>query len=399
MRRVLTAILVVSMVLPLAGCPHKRTGLIHDVYAEPEYGRQLPPGQLALVKITDPNEIPDFSAAWSNLAGLREAIARSLAYLAKPSSARYFPYGDISREKAVASLQAFDALVAANVPAGQINEVIRQRFDVYRSVGWDGKGTVLFTGYYTPILEGSPVQTDRFRFPLYRAPAGIVKDEEGTVQGVRMTDGSMQKMPDRAGLESSGALRGLELVWLADKFEVYVAQVQGSAKLRMPDGSLRTVGYTANNGHDYKSVGEALIKDGKVAEKNLSLQWMIQYFRTHPGDLDRYLMRNPRFVFFAESDGPPRGCLNEPVTPWRTVATDKTIFPRACLAMVRTRMPQTIGAGVQMASFSNFELDQDAGGAIRAPGRCDLYMGEGETAADLAGRTKEEGKLYYLFLK
>jgi membrane-bound lytic murein transglycosylase A len=373
--------------------------MIHEGLGEPDYGRQLALGQLALVKITDPNEIPDFSAAWADLSGLHEAIARSLDYLAKPSSARCFPYGDIPRDKAVASLRAFDALIAQRVPASQINQVIRQQFDVYTSVGWDGRGTVLFTGYYTPILEASPVQTERFRYPLYRAPAGILKDEEGNVQGVKMADGSVQKMADRAGLESSGQLKGLELVWLADKFEVYIAQVQGSAKLRMPDGSLKTVGYTANNGYEYKSVGEAMVKDGKVAEKDLSLQWMIRYFRAHGDELDRYVKANPRFVFFAESDGPPRGCLNEPVTTWRTIATDKSIFPRACLAMVRTRRPQMQGASVQMTAFNNFACDQDAGGGIRAPGRCDIYMGEGDSAADLAGRTKEEGRLYYLFLK
>ncbi len=399
MRRLLLVAFVAAMSLTLTGCPSRHTGSLHEPWGESDYNRQLDPGKLALVKITDPNEIPDFTPACQNVAGLREAIARSLDYLAKPSSQRYFPYGEISRDHAVASLRAFDALLASNQPPSQMNLMIRQQFDVYTSVGWDNQGTVLFTGYYTPIFDGSPVQTERFRYPLYRAPAGLVKDEEGNPQGIKMPDGALQPVADRAHLESSGTLHGLELVWLADKFEAYVAQVQGSAKLRMPNGQIKTYGYAANNGYKYESVGEALVKDGKVASKDLSLQWMIRYFHANPGQLDSYITRNPRFVFFAESDGPPRGCLNEPVTTWRTIATDKTIFPRACLAMAKTQLPQAVGGSVQRAPYINFACDQDAGGAIRAPGRCDIYMGEGDSAADLAGRTKEEGRLYYLFLK
>ena len=99
------------------------------------------------------------------------------------------------------------------------------------------------------------------------------------------------------------------------------------------------------------------------------------------------------------SQGSPRGSLNEPVTPMRTIATDKSIYPRACLAFLSTNVP---GIGGRMAvdrKFSGFVLDQDTGGAIRAPGRCDVYMGVGDDAGRRAGQTYEEGKLYYLFLK
>ena len=205
----------------------------------------------------------------------------------------------------------------------------------------------------------------------------------------------MTRYPARAEIEASGMLEGQELAWLSDPFEVYIAHVQGSAKLRLPDGELITVGYAANNGHDYDSVGEALIADGKIARDRISLAAMIDYFKRHPEQVDRYTRRNPRFVFFRISEETPHGSLNEPVTPMRTIATDKSIFPRACLAFISTTLPE-IGGTV---SYQGFALDQDTGGAIRAPGRCDVYMGQGDEVGQLAGRTYQEGRLYYLFLK
>ena len=112
-----------------------------------------------------------------------------------------------------------------------------------------------------------------------------------------------------------------------------------------------------------------------------------------------YISRNPRFVFFRNEDGQPRGSINEPVTALRSIATDKSVYPRACLAFLSTALPQANGSGVSQARYQGFALDQDTGGAIRAPGRCDVYMGQGDTAGKLAGQTYREGRLYYLFIK
>ena len=180
---------------------------------------------------------------------------------------------------------------------------------------------------------------------------------------------------------------------------MYIAHVQGSAKLRMPDGEIITVGYAANNGHDYVSVAKALVADGRIPSDRMSLAAMIEYFKRHPDQVDRYTQRNPRYVFFRIAEETPHGSLNEPVTPMRTIATDKSIFPRAALAFISTTLPQAGRAGVVKRPYEGFVLDQDTGGAIRAPGRCDIYMGEGDEAGYLAGQTYQEGQLYYLFLK
>ena len=366
---------------------------------EPEYSRPLPPGELALRKIENPEQIPDFTKAFTDLGPLREATMRSLNYLAKPSSKTRYPYGAISHDHVVASLNAFRELLDSGMTPRQMNAVIRNKFDVYTSVGWNGEGVVLFTGYYTPIFEASSVETAEFRYPLYRAPDNLVKEPDGTVLGRRLPNGAIESFPTRAQIEGSGILAGSELVWLKDPFEVYVAHVQGSALLRMPGGNLVTVGYTASNGHDYRSVAEALIDDGRIPRDEISLARMIAFFDAHPDMVDDYVNRNPRFIFFGKTEGAPRGSINEPVTPMHTIATDKEVYPVGALAYYKADLPMKEGRQVVFEPVSGFALDQDTGGAIRAPGRCDVYIGIGENAGERAGRIKQEGRLYYIFLK
>jgi len=363
------------------------------------YDRQLLPGQTALRKITNPAEIPDFTTACSNLTDLKKAITNSLDYLSKPSSNGFFPCGEITHARAVASLRAFNELLDSGLAGSRLNAAIRSKFDVYISVGCDDEGTVLFTGYYTPIFDGSPVRTERFQYPLYRQPDDLVKGLNGAILGQRGPDGQIRQYPSRAEIESSGMLKGNELIWLGNPFEVYIAHVQGSAKIKTPDGQLITVGYAANNGHEYCRIDKELIKDGKITRNQMSLAAMIDFFKTHLDEVNKYTWQNPRYVFFRIEQGQPRGSLNAPVIPMRTIATDKSIFPRACLAYILTPLHQTTDSQIAKRSHRVFVLDQDTGGAIRAAGRCDIYMGQGPAAGRLAGQTYQEGRLYYLFLK
>jgi membrane-bound lytic murein transglycosylase A len=385
--------LLLSAVVLFAGCQTK------PPQVKKEYDRPLPPGESALRKITDPSRVPDFAPGWRDLDGLKAAVRNSLDYLNKPSSAKYFPYGDIHRDQAVNTLEAFLAAMEAGTRSDEINGLIRSTFDVYESVGCDDQGTVLFTGYYTPILDGSLQRTPRFRYPLYKAPDNLVKGPDGQTLGRRTANGEVIPWPPRAVIADARVLKGQELVWLDDPFKVYVAHVQGSAKVRLIDGKLITVGYAGNNGHEYQSIAKMLIDDGKIPSERMSLSAMIEYFNQHPDEVDKYVRKNPRFVFFQIAEGTPRGSLNEPVTPWRTIATDKTIFPRGGLTFLVTTLPQATPDGIAKQSFSGFALDQDAGGGIRAAGRCDIYLGEGDQAGRLAGQTCQEGRLYYLFVK
>jgi membrane-bound lytic murein transglycosylase A len=131
----------------------------------------------------------------------------------------------------------------------------------------------------------------------------------------------------------------------------------------------------------------------------MSLKAMIDYFAVHKSEVAKFVNRNPRFIFFHETSGNPAGSINEPVIAMRSIATDKTIFPRAALCYIDTSLPRAVGSGVVVYPYQGFMLDQDTGGAIRAAGRCDVYMGQGDLAGTVAGKTYEEGRLYYLIAK
>jgi membrane-bound lytic murein transglycosylase A len=379
-----------AVAVALAGCK-KPTEPLPVAQIEKDYGRPLPPGQFALRKLTDASMYPNFGDAWYKAKGLglRRAVEYSIKYLNIPSTQKYYPLGPITHERALASLKLFLSILDQADGPETLNKLIRDDFDVYMSVGCDNEGTVLFTGYYTPIFDGSQTQTEQFPYPLYRLPPGFQKDEEGNPIG--------GPYKTREEIERGNLLAGNEIVWLSDRFEVYVVTVQGSGFIRLPEGKLYEIGYAGHNGQEYTPIGQLLIQDGKIPKNKLSLDALIRYFKDHPEDLDHYLYQNKRYVFFQDSKGGPYGCLGQPVTPYHSVATDKAIFPRACLSFVDTRIPIVVGE--PMRPYRSFVLDQDRGAAIRAPGRCDIYMGVGEEAGKIAGFTYSEGKLYYLFAK
>ena len=389
-------------VLPMlgwcAGCQKPAEDL--TLVGEPNYAAPLPAGQFALRKIDDPAQIPDFSPGFRFQTGLADAVERSLNYLAKPSSRTFFPCGDITHERAVASLKAFEKVLAEAGSGDELNRMIRQRFDVYGSVGYDGTGTVFFTGYYCPIFDARRAPDAEFKAPLYGLPDDLIKDSEGNCKGRRLPDGSIApRYYDRREIETLLPLAGREIAWLRDPFEAYIVTVQGSAKLRLETGELFEIGYVANNGHDYVPVGPRLVEDGKIPPNDLSLSRMIDFFKQYPGEVTYYTHANPRYVFFAPQPGGPFGSINERVTRYRTIATDKEIYPRACVAFVRTALPAWEDGRIVQKRYDAFALDQDTGGAIRAPGRCDIFLGTGDAPGELAGRTAAEGRLYYIFLK
>ncbi|HOW70137.1 MAG TPA: MltA domain-containing protein [Phycisphaerae bacterium] len=383
-----------GLALSSTGCPPRQTQPILE--DKKDYGASLPPGELALVKI-GPEQYPDFGAGYEHRKGLEEAAVHSLEFLSRPSSRRSFPYGDITHERAVASVEAFLQTLRAAGSGEELDSRIRQRFEVYMSRGCDEKGTVLFTGYYRPIFDARLRSEGEFRYPLYRQPPDL-EHNEVTQRYQRKGGGPYLS---RIEIEKGGlAGQGLELCYLKDRFETYIVTVQGSGRLRMADGALLDIGYHGDNGYDYTSIGQDLVKRGLITPEQLSLQGLIQFFRQHPDKLDEAMSLNKRYVFFTPRPGGPFGSLNVPVTPFRSIATDKQVFPRACPAFLVTQLPARTQSGVICNhSYSGFAMDQDTGGAIRAAGRCDVFLGTGPEIGELAGRTLAEGKLYYIFVK
>ncbi|HYC78570.1 MAG TPA: MltA domain-containing protein, partial [Planctomycetota bacterium] len=371
--------------------------------AEKDYGQ--PVQGPALVRAL-PHEYPDFRLVWSKDPAVLAAIDESIAYFNKPSSKRWFdpPYrtadGEVSHDAQVRTLHTLRSVYVNAKDAAEFDAWIRRDFDVYKSVGYDSKsGEVLFTGYYTPIFDGSLTPTERFKYPLYKRPDDLVTDPiTGEPKGRRTANG-VEPYPTRAEIESQGLLKGLELLYLADPFEVYIVHVQGSARVRLPDGRELHLGYHGKTDRAYKSVGGALIEEGKLKKSELSLARLRQYFRDHPSEL-AVLNVNESYVFFQEGPPGPFGSIGAKVTPFHTIATDKSVFPRGGPTVAVTQLPKPgLGADFAYVDHTGLYLDQDTGGAIRSAGRADLYIGVGPDAERIAGHVKNEGRLFYLFAK
>lgn len=330
-------------------------------------------------------------------AALLQAIAHSLRYLNTPSAATAYanyPVPDFSLDRTRRSLLRFQELLQTMPTQADLEAAIAREFVLYQSVGHDGEGTVSFTGYFEPVYPASPVPTAEFRYPLYREPPDL--------------DTWDLPHPTRAELEgadglqgSQGRLRGLELVWLRDRLDAFLIQVQGSARLELVSGGVMTVGYAGHTDYPYVSLGRELINDGRLPAEGLTLPAVLDFFAQNPAELDVYIPRNNRFVFFRETAGqPPTGSLSVPVTPERSIATDKTLMPPGALALIHTELPYPDRTGqLYPHRVSRFVLDQDTGGAIQGAGRVDIFLGTGERAGDRAGLVNTPGQLYYLLLR
>ncbi len=385
---------------PLAGCSQPRTDQGRaSGPAGPEYARPLPPGRSALRRVTDPARLPDLAAAYAaHDALLLEAIGHSIGWFGKPSSHQFFPMEGVTHEQARASVVAALAMLERAPDTATFIADFTRMFDVYESVGYDGQGTVLYTGYYAPILRASRAPSSRYAFPLYRRPADLVTDPvTGAPKGQRRGAGTAP-YPTRREIETKGLLRGQELVWLEDALSAYLVHVNGSAKLRMTEGDIMYVGYAGKTDRPYGSLGKAMIAAGLVDADSVSLSAIQRVFRRQPERVRELMYENENYVFFTEyaPDAWPAGSLGVRVTAESSLATDKSIYPRGGLVLVDT---DAVSPSQGRQPFLRFMLDQDTGGAIRAPGRADLFMGVGPGAEVVAGGQHAEGRLYYFFLK
>ncbi|MHC5067537.1 MAG: murein transglycosylase A [Planctomycetota bacterium] len=387
MLRHLSLLVIICTVL-LGGCRLRGSG-------DKDYDRPLAPGAVAL-EVVAPGDLPTFTVNAGERPALLSAVDHSLTYLGARSAAAKYPVAGISQQQVINGLERFRDLLASGADAATINQAIRTDFTVYRSIGWNGAGEVLFTGYYTPIFDGRTTPEGRFQHPLYRRPADLVSTPGSTgLAHQRLADGSTRPYPTRAEIDAQGGYPGKELVYLPSAIDAYIIQVQGSALLRLADGSMLEIGYAGTNGQPYLPIRDPLVRDGHIKLEDFNLATLRAWADANPDLVPRYLASNPRYVFFTEAPGGPFGSLGRPVTTNVSIATDKRIFPPGALCFVTT----LADAGGTPAPYAAFRLDQDTGGAIQAPGRCDLFMGIGADAETRAGRQYHEGALYYLVAK
>ena len=389
---------VVTLLVALAGCRTQQ-----EVPEDPNRPTDGP----ALVRLGPDDPKPDVGAAFARKSFyLDRSTNESIGWFQKPSAQTWFPFLNqgtkeqvCTYEQAAASVVAFRELLQNAPSAEEFTSKFNKMFEVWQSVGYNQKRDVRFTGYFSPTFKADRSPSERFKYPLYRRPDNLLSDpKSGQPLGRRMPDGSTAPWPSRVEIESSGMFKGTELVWLESPLDAYIVQVNGSAKLIMPDESVMYVGYAGKTDGEYVGLGQSFMDAGILKKSELSLAAIRRYGKAHPDEVQTLINRNNSFVFFKEyAPGAwPAGSIGTRVNEDASIATDKTIFPRGGLVMVDT-LANTYKGG--MVEYKNFMLDQDTGGAIRAAGRADLYMGAGAPAELLAGGQYATGKMYYFFLK
>ncbi len=346
-------------------------------------------------------------------ASLETAIEKSLQYYIRAVGSGPYRMDEtvVTVRELRESLLALREILRRDEPVETRQERIRETFDVYRSTGLDGKNTVLFTGYFEPILEGSLKKTAKYKYPVYKAPADAVvvnlgkfrEKQQGDQLVGRVKNGELIPYYSRSEIEGLAALAGrsLEIAWVDDRINLFFLHTQGSGKIKLPNGKLLQIGYALKNGRPFQHLGRFLMDTGKIGAQDISYQAIKRYLREHPADLSELLGYNESFIFFREVKEGPVGSLGEVLTAGRSIATDAALFPKGALAFIRTQKPILDGEGnvVSWAPFSRFVVSQDAGGMIKGAGRVDLFCGTGDEAEMLAGSLKERGELYFLVKK
>jgi membrane-bound lytic murein transglycosylase A len=305
------------------------------------------------------------------------------------------------------SLCLFLDIINHNPPPAELDRIIREKFTVYQAGGRQNApaGEMLITGYYLPLLEGSLVKKSPFLHPLYKKPDSlhVRKDQKSGKDIIGRIDNRGNIVPfwTRAEIEDTRVLAGNELVYLKDPVDAFFLQIQGSGRIKLRDGSIRSVHFSASNGHEYKSIGKLLVDEQKITKEDISMQTIKQYLQEHRSEIKRILHTNGKYVFFKWEDSEPKGSLGEALTPGRSIAVDREALPAGALAYIITQRPviDPIGTVTGWEPLRRFVLPQDSGAAIKGTGRADVFWGDGLYAETAAGHMKEKGHLYFLVKK
>ncbi len=358
-------------------------------------------------------DYPDFT----DDIGYRDMIASikmSFSYLEKIDKNQQFVFGDdnYSATHLIKSLSTFSEFIEKEPTVKELNKFIRINYNVYQAAGLDSKRSVLFTGYFEPILMGSLKGGDDFPYPLYGIPDDfIVVDLENFSNELkgkkivgRISENSFLPYYNREEIEFENAIVGKakKIVWLKSRIDRFFLQVQGSGKIILDNNESMNVHYHASNGREYKSIGSLLINEGIIPPEEISMQSIYSYLENNPDEVRRVLSYNPSFVFFKTETEGPLGCINVKLTGERSVATDRSVFPQAALSYIESSKPITDSNNTKIIGWEDmkrFVQNQDTGGAIKGTGRVDFFWGNGDYAKLAAGHMQHMGKLFFLVLK
>ena len=264
-----------------------------------------------------------------------------------------------------------------------IRRYFEDNFQAYEIRNSAGSEMGLITGYYEPVMNGSQTRTGTFTIPLYAYP--------NAWRQARPNPG-----PSRAELMSSGILKGSEIAWVQDPVAAAFMQIQGSGKIRLQDGRVLRLGYAGTNEQPFKSFAQWLLDRKEITRSEATMQGISQWAKRNPDRVNEMLNANPRFVFFKELpenvsvDLGPTGALNVPLTAERSIAIDLQAMPLGAPVFLASTKP------LSDQPLQKLVMAQDTGKAIVGGVRADYYWGSGDAAGEIAGRMKQNGKMWVL---
>jgi len=276
----------------------------------------------------------------------------------------------------------------ANSVSGRDGKAIRQYFEANFQVyevrnSATGNEFGLITGYYEPVMNGSQTRTSTYTVPLYGLPNAWKGSKPNPA-------------PTRAELMRSGVLKGSELAWVQDPVAAAFMQIQGSGKIRLEDGRVLRLGYAGTNDQPFKSFAQWLLDRKEITRGEATMQGISAWAKRNPSRIEEMLNANPRFVFFRElpsnvsADLGPNGALGVPLTAERSIAIDLKAMPLGAPVFLSTTKP------LSSKVLQKLVIAQDTGKAIVGGVRADYYWGTGDAAGELAGRMKQDGKMWLL---
>lgn len=274
-----------------------------------------------------------------------------------------------------------------------------------------GEGEGFVTGYYEPIVDGSRTQSDVYNVPVYRKPSNLFvrgfKQDSGSLPNkgeVFRKIGRRKLVPyyDRAAIEDGAiAGRGLEICWLKSQTDLLFTQIQGSARVRLEDGSTIRINYDAHNGYPYTPVGRILIDRNIIPRDQMSMQRIRQWMAENPDGANEVRRQNRSYVFFREvqlSDKDEAvGAQGVPLTPGRSIAVDRSLHVYGTPFFIEGELP--IESEQSKTPFRRLMVAQDTGSAIIGPARADLYFGAGADAGKVSGRIRHTARFVMLVPK
>ncbi len=344
------------------------------------------PGALAPVSAVTAGVTPGPSLATLPISDAQAEAARLAFVTSCPGLQRRSDQSGLTRG---ADWQPACAAAQATGPGGA-----RAFFTQWFEAVQVGDGKAFATGYYEPEIAGSLERRDGYA-PVYGRPRDLIDVDLGAfstslkgkkIRG-RVSGSNFIPYYDRTAIEQ-GALAETApiLAWAKDPVELFFLQIQGSGRLRLPDGSILRIGYDTQNGRDYTGIGALMKTRGLLQPGQTSMQGIVQWLHDHPVEGQAIMRENKSFVFFRELDGAPQGAMGYPVTGQVSAAADVKFVPLGAPVILSLDRQDATGLWIV----------QDTGGAIKGSNRFDTFWGAGAAAEATAGGMAGRGTAFLL---